>query len=635
MEPSNAVRRIGPGIPYVDGSERHLLELLRGVVDVTSGSDELDSHIVDWVTRYHLSHQRSNLLRPLEIAPGTRVLDVGAGTGGLARYLGERGAEVLALEGNIARAEVTAERCRDLDGVEVVCGSIDDLDEADQFDLITVIGVLEYSEAEIGGAAGAPALLASVRRRLRPGGAMALAIENQLGLKYLLGGAEDHLGEPWVGLEDYPGPPGVRTWPRRQLAAMLHEQGFEGQRWMAPFPDYKLPTVVLHEAAYLQPDAELLIDQLVLRPVAFLDSLPARVADARAAHRVLVRAGLGPDVSSSFLVVAGPDEDAVERFVPGDLLAWLFGGHRRSPWRRVRALTVERRVLCDGDAGLRSEAWLSQDPGGSRPFEAGRTLGQDIDDALRACDVDGLQELVQRWWAELESRAQPAPERAPDSAWAHPYLPPWSTRVLPADHLDVGPSNFVDRDGDLVFVDDEWRASGPIDLVLAAVRSLWLLSNEVVTSGIHHPWEVGVTVGEVFDRLVGMLPLEVSPADFDAFTDAEVAMQVIVAGGDADEIRRALLDGSLSSLASGLDLADRRELDELRTVVPALDARASAAESERDALAAERVHLAERAALQADVLRRQATVVGYVRGRLARWDRLRRLVHRIRGSASR
>ena len=55
------------------------------------------------------------------------MLDVGAGTGAIARYLGEAGCSVVALEGNMARAKVAAERCRDLPDVEVVCGTIDDL----------------------------------------------------------------------------------------------------------------------------------------------------------------------------------------------------------------------------------------------------------------------------------------------------------------------------------------------------------------------------------------------------------------------------------------------------------------------------------------------------------------------------
>ena len=562
MSGAPPVRRIGAGVPYVDGSEEGLLHLLQQAVDLSSGSDELDSHIVDWPTRYHLSHQRANLLRPIEVPEGARVLDVGAGAGALSRYLGERSASVLALEGNMARAEVAAERCRDLDAVEVVCGSMEDLAAEERFDLITVVGVLEYSGAEIGGAAGAGRLLESVRRHLRPGGAMVLAIENQLGLKYLMGGMEDHRGEPWVGVEDYPGPPGVRTWSRQALSTMLQQHGFVDQRWLAPFPDYKLPSVILDESIYQQPDRVSLVEQLVLRPVVFLDAVPARFGDAAAAHRVFVGADMGLDVASSFLVVATPDEGAATRFVRADRLAWLFGGHRRSIWRRRRVLTPDEQLLREGDGHVRAEAWLRQNPGDDRPFAVGRTLGQEINDALRAHDLDTLKVVLQRWWAELVSRATAAPAPTELEGAMHPFLRPMATRVLPADHLDAGPSNFVASEGGLVFIDDEWEASGPVELEMAAARALLVVSQEVVMSGVHHPWDLGITVGEVFDHLVAMVPLEVSPTMFDELAAAELALQSIVAGGREDDIRRAL-DPALSGLAARPDERDRRELHEL------------------------------------------------------------------------
>ena len=43
--------------------------------------------------------------------------------------------------------------------------------------------------------------LAHLRRLTSPDGALILAIENQLGLRYLLGDHEDHLLEPWAGVE--------------------------------------------------------------------------------------------------------------------------------------------------------------------------------------------------------------------------------------------------------------------------------------------------------------------------------------------------------------------------------------------------------------------------------------------------
>src|SRR5690606_27091215 len=257
----------------------------------------------------------------------------------------------------------------------------------------------------IGGAGGAPAMLRRAVSHLRPGGALVVAIENQIGLKYLLGAREDHLGRPWVGIEGYTGPPGVRTWSRRVLTAMLAAAGLDDQRWLAPFPDYKLPTVVLDDRLYEQDDAADLLDQLVLQPVVCLDKPPVRLADAADAHRVFADAGLARDVVNSFLVVAGRSGDPPRPIVRDDALAWLFGGHRMPPWRRTRLLTVDRRFVVLGDRGVRHHEWLAQDPGDSRPFHPGRTFAEDALAAVRAHDLEALGSVLRRWRDELEERA--------------------------------------------------------------------------------------------------------------------------------------------------------------------------------------------------------------------------------------
>ena len=632
--PVPPVRHIGEGVPYLDGAEQQLLEVMRTAGDVSSGSDELNDHIVDWPTRYHLSHQRANLLRPLQVRPGARVLDVGAGTGSLARYLGEQGADVVALEGSTARAKVAAVRCSELPNVEVLCGSIDDLDAAETFDLVTIIGVLEYSAAAIGGAEGPAHLLDAARRRLRPGGVVALAIENQLGLKYLLGGAEDHHGVPWVGLEDYPGPRGARTWSRRELRQMLAAAGLSAQHWLYPFPDYKLPSIVVDEQLFAQPDAAELVDQLVLRPVSFLDTEPTRLADAPAAFGVLVRAGLGPDVASSFLVVAGCDDDALRNIVDPEVLAWIDGNHRRAGWRRHRVLTTDRRVVVRGRGGGDQQGWLRQEVGDDRPFEPGQTLGQLLQQHLRSHDLSGVTEVLDRWWGMLQQRSSALGDAGAGDA-AHPFIAGFTERVLPDGYLDVSPSNFVDRDGDLVLVDDEWRVGGPVDLHLVTIRALWVLSQEVVTSGLSHPWDLHITVAEVFDRLCEMIDLHPTEAQRAAFEAAELELQQLVAGGSPEHLRAGWLNGERRGIDVRPDVQLVAERDALRHAL-AVEQEAHRANSAR--LEADNAELRGQLAHYDGLLaERDATIEhlrtprGIARSALATSSLLRRIGRRLRG----
>ncbi|HKE72613.1 MAG TPA: methyltransferase [Acidimicrobiales bacterium] len=636
-ESQPSVQVIGDGVAYADGAEDEVLRVLRSVDDVSSGSVELAGHIVDWPTRYHFSYQRGNLLRPLDIRPGMRVLDAGAGSGALSRYVGELGAEVVALEGNPSRAAAAAVRCADLPNVTVLAGALGDLDLAERFDVVLLVGVLEYSGAAAGGAGGPEEMLARARAHLAPGGAVVVAIENQIGLKYLMGAHEDHLGRPWVGIEGYAGPPGARTWSRRQLGELLRGAGLDDQHWLAPFPDYKLPSVVVDERLYAQPDAPELLDQLVLQPVVCLDQAPVRLADAGGAHRVFADAGLAAEVANSFLVVAGPAGDPPRGLVPDGALAWLFGGYRMPPWRRSRLLTEERTlVVLDAD-GHRRRSWLAQDAGRSRPFYRGRTFGEQALAAVRSHDLDALRDVLARWRRELDGRAVDIDPPGDDP---HPFLRAGSTRGLPDGHIDAGLANFVDADGQIVLIDDEWRTGHPVDLDIAEYRALWVLAREIVTVGIEHPWGDWATVDEVVGHLADLAGIKVDPGVVADWREAEVELQELVAG----EPRKRLLDGWLNgSLRTGdvrpeLNEAAQLGSDVVRKLSSALaerDAQVDFLRRERDALVIERDeyrgqsdHYEGLVARYEDELSRLRRPFGYAASVLRRSPRLGRLAGR-------
>ena len=455
---------------YADGAEDQVLRTLSLAADRSVASDDLAAQVTDWPTRYHFSRLRANLLRPFAIGPGLRVLDVGAGTGALCRYLGERGAEVLALEGTLPRARAAAARCHGLANVEVACGALSALRDPAGFDLVLCVGVYEHVTRE--GVAAGGAFLASLRALLRPRGALLLAIENQLGLKYLLGYGEDHAGEPWLGVEGYPGPPAALTFSRAGLGANLAEAGFPAQRFYYPFPDYKLPSVVLDESAYAGPRAADFVDQLVRWPCSADASAPSRLTDDRRAHRVFLEAGLGPEVANSFLVLAGATDAALAPFAEPDVKAWHFGSDRQRRFlgvKKVKAGGDLRLVAAPlADSALPEQGWLRQARAAEAAFVVGRTIEQQ---ALAACALGAapLGVVLRRWRSHLRSL-----EKDAVAGPAHPFRGPEARRCLPADYLDVSLSNFVVDDEDrLHYVDSEWQAPGPLDADLVAVRALW------------------------------------------------------------------------------------------------------------------------------------------------------------------
>ena len=540
------IRSVGLGVPYADGGEDRLLGVIASAEDRSATSDELARSIRDWVTRYHLSRLRGNIVESVAFPPAARVVDVGAGTGTIARSLGERGLTVTALEGTFDRARVAAVRCADLPNVEVIHGTVGDYQDRGTFDAAVIIGVLEYSGSFQGGAAGPAAFLGQVRSLLRPDGVIILAIENRFGLKYLQGYAEDHVGRPWVGIDGYATSGGIRTWSRRALRGLLVEAGFPCQRWRYPFPDYKLPTLVLDETAYQEPDAVTLIDGLVRQPVRDMANPRTLQRDDRAAHQGFLEAGLGEDVANSFLVIAGSSEPELERYAPSDgPLAWLYGDERASRWLRRRTVDREdggRVVVMKGEPGSVVAGDLLQVRPGREAFVTGATLEQELKDVLAADGVAGATPLLRAWVAAIDAErdqwssgtaAQPRPRRAtaagPAAGPATPFGPLHARDALPGSMIDLIPANFIRSPGGrLTRIDREWQVASVVDRNIALLRGLWYFTGMIINGSWPCPWPPGTPIRQMVDALAEAAGIAHDDALFERFRLAEFWLQTRV-----------------------------------------------------------------------------------------------------------
>jgi len=237
---------------YADGSETYLLSVLDKVQDKSSLSRELQQHVRDWASLYHLSLERANLLRCFEFYGGGKasVLELGAGCGAITRYLGEQFGLVWAVEGSLARCKCIRKRCVDLDNVRVICGNFFDIpweNIEEKFDLVTLIGVLEYGSLYFSPPSdAASSTLRLAHEVLKENGLLIIAIENKFGVKYWSGCHEDHTGIVFESLQGYPSRKGPTTYGRQELEDLLRRSGFGWVDWYLPFPDYKLPDVIIN-----------------------------------------------------------------------------------------------------------------------------------------------------------------------------------------------------------------------------------------------------------------------------------------------------------------------------------------------------------------------------------------------------
>jgi len=131
--------------------------------------------------------------------------------------------------------------------LSVISGNVFSAELDTNFDYVTVIGVLEYSGKYIKTKSPYLDFLSAAKKFLKKDGVLILAIENKFGLKYWSGCAEDHTGNFFESIEDYPYQKEVKTFSKDELTDLLKQVGFSKLNFYYPLPDYKLPEEIFSD----------------------------------------------------------------------------------------------------------------------------------------------------------------------------------------------------------------------------------------------------------------------------------------------------------------------------------------------------------------------------------------------------
>jgi len=260
----------------------------------------------DFLVRYILDESRGFFHFLFDLGPETLVLDVGAGFGAVTSAFARR-CPVVALDNHILRLAFLRERARQerLEGITLVHADALALPfEAEQFDLVLLIGVLEWAGTWC--SEGTPEdlqrrLLSEVYRVLKPGGSVVIGIENRYGVRYLLGEPDDHtqisditylprdeadlLSVAIKGM-----PYRVRTHSAQDYETLLRQAGFRSVAFYTLYPDYRLWSALIPLE-----DARLL--QFFLREIEVDTTRMGRIA------RTLAEMGFGKEFVNAYLIV--------------------------------------------------------------------------------------------------------------------------------------------------------------------------------------------------------------------------------------------------------------------------------------------------------------------------------------------
>lgn len=464
---------------------------------------------------FQVDPARANILRSLDIDPDSVVLEVGAGTGALSRYLAESVALLDAVEPSLELAGIAAARLAAFENARVFAGSLFDVPSARTYDLIVAVDQLR------GSAGSADRWLARAASLLTPGGSIVIAETNRLGAKFLVGAPDDSTDVIFDSIEGYPRGSSDPAFRRSELVALIAAAGLKPQVLVA-LPDHRLTRVVADASCLSGEHARLLAD-LALTPSPDYGTQRPKLADESRVWQQLVDEGLGDQLANSFVIVASQNHS--RPLWGADRLAIYFS------WQRAAEFTSQTVVDKSGDKVIFTRRYPRAESSSalrvhdsSYEFVAGSTLASAIaqapDDQVRAWLMEWRELLL-----DLFSRGH---------LW-----------------LDLHPGNLIiGTNGNLVPIDLEFETASH-DVDFAIRRGLLTVSRILALTTHPSLWSEQVrSVRDIGLHLGELMGYKAESGWFDATIIDEAEFQETVAGTRRAGRPRSAWNDELNAVAN-------------------------------------------------------------------------------------
>jgi len=361
-----------------------------------------------WPILYHLSSQRENIVSWLPIDRSMKVLEIGSGCGAITGALSAKAGKVDCVDLSRKRSLINAYRHENCDNVTINVGNFTDIepDLDTDYDYALLIGVFEYGQSYIGGSTPFEDFLKIIRKHVKKGGSIAIAIENRYGLKYWAGCREDHLGTFFSNVECYKDGGGVRTFSRMGLEKIFEATGESQYHFYYPYPDYKFMTTLFSDRRL--PDKGECCNNL-----RNFDSDRMLLFDEKAAFDGILDENKFDFFSNSYMVILGdrPNTDYI-RYSNDRAEEYQISTEITSDGIKKRALFKEsgsshvknmkhfHDLLSKRYEGGRLEICpceLNEDGEISFPYISGRPLSELLDKRLKDGDIDGFTALFEEY----------------------------------------------------------------------------------------------------------------------------------------------------------------------------------------------------------------------------------------------
>ena len=175
------------------------------------------------------------------------VLEVGGNFGQLTSVFTEQCKNVVTIEPSLIKAKEISKKYEQQDNLEIIVGNLKNINIDKKFNYIILIGVINRVEQIAGENIKLTELIKKLEPYLLENGKFLIAVDNQFGLRYFVGNAENILNKKFVGINAYHNESKkIETFTKVRLERKLKELGYCANFYY-PLPDYKLPNVIFSD----------------------------------------------------------------------------------------------------------------------------------------------------------------------------------------------------------------------------------------------------------------------------------------------------------------------------------------------------------------------------------------------------
>ena len=407
---------------------------------------------------FYTTQIRENILNWYPFKENCRILEIGSGTGAVTGALLKKAKKVISVEGSRRRSEIVYYRHKKADNLEVFCGNFKRMEFSEKFDYIVLVGVFEYARMFYDSQRPFDSFIEDMKKILKDDGKILIAIENRFGIKYFCGFSEDHLKEPWIGLEGYENKK-VCTFGKEEFKRIIESHNMFC-RFYNVYPDYKLPSFIYSD------DFKISNFDLVnyKNYNYYKDSI---IFDEKKVLQALNDNQMANDFANSFLAEITPNKDF------SDINYVKFQNERNSKYQIATVLsnTDVKKIPLSKDAVahltnlMNVHKELNKHNIRACNIEiknneliiekiVGNTIMSNIEIAIADKNYIEAERLIDDFVKYLKSISK----TEDNSNLLHDSLKVFGSKinVLPISLLDLHLDNIIEKDGKYILIDQEW-----------------------------------------------------------------------------------------------------------------------------------------------------------------------------------